>query len=131
MPKRTSLQNMGEAGEACVRQYLEEQGWQILAQQWRCRWGELDLVASRAGELIFVEVKTRSGQGWDQKGLLAVGIQKQQRLIRAAQAFLSQHPDLAELACRFDVALVEQRPGKEGVSYALADYLQGAFELWE
>ncbi len=128
MAKQTAS---GEAGEACVRQYLKAQGWQILAQRWRCCWGELDLIACREGVLIFVEVKTRRGKSWDQGGLLAVGIQKQQRLIRAAQAFLSQHPDLAELACRFDVALVEQQASKEGVGYALADYLQGAFEFWE
>ncbi|MFS8868327.1 YraN family protein [Synechococcus sp. H65.1] len=124
--KRSAPQEAGEAGEACVQRYLEGRGWQILARRWRCRWGEVDLVAYKAGLLIFVEVKTRSGQGWDQGGLLAVGRRKQQCLIQAAQAFLSQHPPLAEVACRFDVALVEYRPG---LGYAVADYRQGAFEV--
>ncbi|HIK20915.1 MAG TPA: YraN family protein [Synechococcus sp. M44_DOE_062] len=124
-----SLQNTGNVGEGWVRQYLCQQGWQILAQQWRCRWGELDLVARKADVLIFVEVKTRSPGSWDRGGLLAVGIPKQQRLIRAAQVFLSQHPHLCELSCRFDVALVECRASEEGVSYALVDYLQAAFEI--
>lgn len=113
-----------------MRQYLDQQGWRILAQQWRCRWGELDLVACRSGVLAFVEVKTRSPGSWDQTGLLAVGIPKQQRLIRAAQAFLSQHPHLSELPCRFDVALVESQASKEGTDYALVEYLEGAFELY-
>ncbi|MFQ3584961.1 MAG: YraN family protein [Cyanobacteriota bacterium] len=130
LPQRTSLQNTGDAGEDWVRQYLDRQGWQILAQQWRCRWGELDLVASRAGVLAFVEVKTRSPGSWDHVGLLAVGIRKQQRLIRAAQVFLSQHPHLSEWPCRFDIALVERRTSQEGTVYALVDYREGAFELY-
>ncbi|MFT0728199.1 YraN family protein [Synechococcus sp. F70.1] len=124
--KHTAPQEAGRAGEACVQRYLEGQGWQILARRWRCQWGEVDLVAYKAGLLVFVEVKTRRGQGWDQGGLLAVGMRKQQCLIRAAQAFLSQHPQLVEAACRFDVALVEYRPGG---GYALVDYRQGAFEV--
>lgn len=130
LPKRTALQNTGDAGENWVRQYLGRQGWQILAQQWRCRWGELDLVASRAGVLAFVEVKTRSPGSWDQVGLLAVGIPKQRRLILSAQVFLSQHPHLSDLPCRFDVALVESRVSQEGTGYALVEYLEGAFELY-
>ncbi|MGQ9836522.1 MAG: YraN family protein [Cyanobacteriota bacterium] len=129
LPKRTALQNRGDAGESWVRQYLGRQGWQILAQQWRCRWGELDLVASRGNVLIFVEVKTRSPGSWDQVGLLAVGIPKQQRLIRSAQVFLSQHPHLSELLCRFDVALVERRVCQGETDYVLVEYLEGAFEF--
>ncbi|MEN9226602.1 MAG: YraN family protein [Thermostichus sp. HHBFW_bins_43] len=128
-PTRTSLQKTGDAGENRVRHYLSQQGWQILAQHWRCRWGELDLVACRAGVLAFVEVKTRSPGSWDQSGLLAVGIPKQHRLIRAARVFLSQHPHLSDLPCRFDVALVERQAGEQGVSYALVEYLQEAFEI--
>ncbi len=129
LPTRTSLQKTGDAGENWVRHHLSQQGWQILAQRWHCRWGELDLVACRAGVLAFVEVKTRSSGSWDQSGLLAVGIPKQRRLIRAAQAFLNQHPHLSDLPCRFDVALVERRAGEEGVSYSLVEYLQEAFEI--
>ncbi|MFS8855609.1 YraN family protein [Synechococcus sp. H55.2] len=130
LPRRASRQNTGDAGEGWVRQYLCQQGWQILAQQWRCRWGELDLVAHRADVLIFVEVKTRSPGSWDQGGLLAVAIPKQRRLIRAAQAFLSQHPHFCELSCRFDVVLIERRPSQEGASYVLVDYLEAAFEIF-
>ncbi len=130
LPRGASLQNTGDAGEGWVRQYLCQQGWQILAQQWRCRWGELDLVARRADLLIFVEVKTRSPGSWDRGGLLAVGIPKQRRLIQAAQAFLSQHPHLCELSCRFDVVLIERRASQGGVSYALVDYLEAAFEMF-
>ncbi|MEN9201866.1 MAG: YraN family protein [Thermostichus sp. DG_1_6_bins_120] len=129
MAKRISPQQTGDAGESWVRQYLAQQGWQILAQRWRCRWGELDLVATRADVLAFVEVKTRSRRSWDERGLLAISLRKQQRLIRAAQAFLSQHPHLSEWSCRFDVALVESQVSEEGTDYTVVDYLEGAFDL--
>lgn len=124
----TQQQTTGDAGEALVCQYLEAKGWRILATQWRCRWGELDIVARQDPVLAFVEVKTRQGQGWDQAGRLAVDGRKQQKLIRTATTFLAHFPDCAELECRFDVALVQHRSGSDP-SLWLADYIMAAFEL--
>ena len=53
---------LGDRGEAAAAQYLRKRGCQLLASQWRCRYGELDLVArDRDGTICFVEVKLRSG----------------------------------------------------------------------
>ena len=126
--------DIGVLGEDIVTQWLQSKGWIILHRRWRCRWGELDLVArldsryETAGEaegaegvgllginpkfkielplLAFVEVKTRSKGSWDAGGLLAITPQKQAKLWQAAQCFLTAYPDFADYSCRFDVALV-------------------------
>lgn len=114
---------MGDRGEVLVANLLQANGWKILETQWRCRWGELDLVACDRQWLLFVEVKTRSDRNWDADGLLAITAQKQARLIKSASAFLGQYPELATLACRFDVALVH----RSSSDFWLQTYIEQAF----
>ena len=97
---------VGDRGEMLVAKLLKNNGWQILATQWRCKWGEIDLIACDRQWLIFVEVKTRGNYNLDADGSLAVTPKKQAKLIKTALIFLDKHPQLSELACRFDVALV-------------------------
>jgi putative endonuclease len=99
---------IGTLGEQLVARWLQLKNYQLLAHNWRCRWGEIDLIVqeSTSGEIAFVEVKTRSAHNWDADGLLAINPSKQQKLIQTADLFLAQQPLLAELPCRFDVGLV-------------------------
>lgn len=133
-----------------MARWLSKQGWTVLHQRWRCRWGELDIVAvSQAKDrpewttLAFVEVKTRSRGNWDADGTLAITAQKQAKLWKAAELFLMAHPALSTATCRFDVALVkcERLSGSVDVSgvdgetvtiaaghrLTLLDYLPSAF----
>ena len=105
------MQQIGELGEKLVALWLEFKGYKVLHQRWRCRWGEIDLIAQEKSTaiLIFVEVKTRSQGNWDADGLLSVNFAKQQKIAKTAAIFLARNPHLAEYPCRFDVALVSHR----------------------
>jgi len=89
-----SRQTLGAAGERLARGYLERQGYTILAANYRCRWGEIDLVASEGETMVFVEVRTlRDGAfGTPEESL---GPRKALHLRRAAQTYLRQHGDPA------------------------------------
>ena len=114
---------LGDRGEAVTAQYLRERGYALLASQWRCRYGELDLVArDRDGTICFVEVKLRGG---DLAGLPreAVDRRKRERLRSAAESYLSQH-DLTDAPARFDVAEVYTDERHQPLRL---EYLENAF----
>lgn len=80
---------LGNAGERLAAGWLEARGFRVLARNWRCAYGELDIVAEEAGELVFVEVKTRRGTAY---GLPeeAITASKRVHLIEAAQCYLAE-----------------------------------------
>ncbi|MCC0175990.1 YraN family protein [Waterburya agarophytonicola K14] len=102
------MKDIGVLGEELTSRWLELQDYDLLQQNWRCRWGEIDIIAQdRDNQAIaFVEVKTRSKNNWDEGGLLAVDAIKQGKMIKTASLFLAKYPLLGELPCRFDLALV-------------------------
>ena len=100
----------GNRGEAVVAGYLRKKGYRLLESQFRCRFGEIDLIArSPEGVLCFVEVKTRSSKGFSH-AMEAVTAQKQQKLRTTAQIYLARTG--VDCPCRFDVA--EVYPGGNG-----------------
>ena len=112
----------GNRGEAAVARYLRQRDYTLLASQWRCRFGELDLVArDRQGTLCFVEVKLR-GSGAIALPREFVDSRKQQRLRSAAEMYLSQQE--LDAPARFDVA--EVYCAENGAMRV--EYLAGAFE---
>ncbi len=120
------MRHVGDRGEAVVVAWLQTQQCQILAQNWSCPWGELDIVACDPGGVVrFVEVKTRRSHNWDHDGLSAISPSKQRKLVLAAQAFLERQPQWQDHPCRFDVALVRYQAG----IYRLHQYLEHAFTL--
>src|SRR4051794_24392845 len=99
---------LGADGEAVVAHHYRRRGYEIVARNWRCTHGELDLVAELGSLLVVCEVKTRTSDRFG-GGAAAVGVAKQRRIRRATAAFLGDH-HAAEV--RFDVAVV--RPGPHG-----------------
>jgi putative endonuclease len=101
----TRTRQLGQAGEAAAAAHLERLGWRVLSHNWRpsdrALRGELDLVADDGVELVFCEVKTRSGTGAGNP-LEAITPGKVRQLRRLASAWLSEH-DLAYRTVRFDV----------------------------
>ena len=102
----------GREAEAAAACYLESRRLQILLRNYRCRMGELDLVALEPdGTLVIAEVRLRSRQ--DYGGAAAsVGHRKQQRLLRAGRHLLATRPVLSRHALRFDV--LDVRPTAQG-----------------
>ena len=84
-------------------------GYRVLGENVWAGGNELDLVVRRGRELVFVEVKAKTGDGYGHP-LEMVGAEKRRRLRRAAEAWLAGRPDLEELLVRFDV--IAERGGR-------------------
>jgi putative endonuclease len=102
----TWRQRIGVSAEDAAAAFLQAQGAQILLRNFRCRCGELDIVARLgAAELAIVEVRTRSSDAYG-GAAASVDSGKRRRLIRAANRLLQERKDLARLRVRFDVIVI-------------------------
>lgn len=84
----------GRAGEDRAAQHLIAQGYRVLDRNWRCRTGEIDIVATRGRDLVIVEVKTRRTE-WFGHPFEAVDARKRDRLWRLSCAWVVAHPEAA------------------------------------
>lgn len=98
-----SARLLGQWGEDQVAEKLRRDGWTIAARNFRCRMGELDIVAENETFLAFVEVKLRKDDRFG-SACEAVTASKQRKLRAAAQYYLISHP--TKLQPRFDVVEV-------------------------
>ena len=114
---------LGRWGERLVSEYLRSQGWKIRETNYRCRMGELDIVAEKGKYIAFVEVKLRKNSGY---GLPreAVTAEKQRKLRAAAELYLQSNQ--TELQPRFDVAEVYAPQGMN-TSKPEINYIENAF----
>lgn len=105
---------VGRRGEDAAELLYVRRGYRVVARNWRCRAGELDLVLGRGDSLVFCEVKTRRGSRMG-GGFEAVDARKRQKLRAVAEVFLIT-AGAQPRAVRFDVASVWLRPdGTAGV----------------
>ena len=114
--------NLGVRGEDMAVDFLKKKGYTILCRNYRCRSGEIDIVARKKKTLCFVEVKTRRTRNFGPPQE-AVTQRKQYKIGRVAQDFLQRY-SLENRPARFDVVAVDFSTGD-----ALIELIENAFEL--
>ena len=117
----STTSDLGGHGERIAAAYLTDAGLRLLDRNWRCREGELDIVAREGDALVFCEVKTRRAVGYGHP-VEAVTPAKQRRLRILAQRWLAAHDEHAP-ELRFDVVGILVRPSRP----ALVTHLRAAF----
>ena len=98
------MNERGREAEARAAAFLEAQGLTVVARNWRCRFGEIDLVARDGGTLVFVEVRARASRAFG-GAAESIGRLKRRKLIAAANLYLATRR--IDRPCRFDAVLLE------------------------
>ncbi|HVN87042.1 MAG TPA: YraN family protein [Candidatus Binatia bacterium] len=117
-------QVLGAEGERMAEKLLRKRRYKILQRNYRCRSGEIDLIALDGTTIVFIEVKTRRREGFGSP-LDAVDRRKQGQIVRAAKQFLAEQR-LLDRDARFDVVGVWWEDGR-----VTCELVQNAFELSE
>jgi putative endonuclease len=105
-PERVAAFRLGLSAESRAAMLLIAKGYRIAARRWKTPFGEVDIVARRRRELVFVEVKAREHV---EEAAEAVTEKTKRRILAAAELWLAHHPDDAQRYIRFDVILVAPR----------------------
>lgn len=119
-----SKPDIAKIGESAAAEYLKAHGYLILAQNYRFRRGEIDLIVQQGDRIVFVEVKTRRSLKF---GLpqYAVTLKKQRQISKIALAYL-QKQNLMDAPCRFDVIAIQLSPQFEVLRL---EQIQSAFDF--
>ena len=111
------MNRRGEPAENLAASFLEREGLEILERNYRCKAGEIDLIAQNGKTLVFVEVRARTSKKFG-GAAESITASKRARVIRAAKYYLVRHK--IDKACRFDVVLVSGNDQR-------VEWLSGAF----
>jgi len=112
----------GKRGEELAAAYLAEAGFRIVERNYRCSFGEIDIVAEEGKTLVFIEVKSRRTAAYGDP-LLAVGFRKQQKISRISLQYLADR-HLCHRPARFDVVGVTLQPAGHRI-----ELIRNAFEF--
>lgn len=114
----------GARYESQAAHYLGKQGLVLLQQNFRCRFGEIDLIMQDQDCICFIEVKFRKSLGFD-GAIAAIPPSKQRKIIHTARFFIARQPQLADSAFRFDAFLIQQQAdGSKQI-----EWIKSAFEV--
>lgn len=106
--------SFGTQGETLVAHTLEKEGYTIIGRNYKKRFGEIDLIAQKDNEVVFVEVKTRSNTYIEPENLISPA--QQRKIIATAKAYVAEY-DLIEYVWRFDAALLIGIPPYQTLTY--------------
>jgi putative endonuclease len=110
---------IGRSAEIAAAAELGRRGYRIVASNYRCRFGEIDLIADEAGSLVFVEVRCKRTETFGSPAE-SITVAKQRRIAAAAQCYLDER-NLKDIDCRFDVVEVGAADGRLRVTQVIAD----------
>lgn len=111
----------GAQAEQTAARFLQQQGLRLIQANYRCRYGEIDLILKDGDTLVFAEVRMRSNKGFG-GAAASIDARKQAKLIHTAQHFLSSLSSTPP--CRFDAVLMASPEGESGI-----EWVKNAFEL--
>lgn len=99
-----TTKDIGQLGEDLAAKYLKRNGFTIIIRNYRKKYGELDIIAENEGDLVFIEVKTRTTESHG-SAEEAVTVSKQQQIIKLAMIYISEN-ELFDKSVRFDVVSI-------------------------
>lgn len=105
--KKENRRSLGTDKEELAMEYLKEQGYRILNHSFRCRIGEIDIVAKDGGYLVFIEVKYRKTSAASGLPEYAVSKSKMRTISRVATYYLMKEKKGMDTPCRFDVVAID------------------------
>jgi putative endonuclease len=112
------VNDLGSEAEQVAATYLQQKGLILLENNYRCHFGEVDLIMRDGKTLVFVEVRLRSNSSFGGAGM-SITSSKQQKLTRTAEHYLQQH---GSTSCRFD-AILMTKPDIESI-----EWIKNAFD---
>lgn len=113
----------GEKAEQDACQHLQQHGLKLVTKNYRCKFGEIDIIMQDRQSLVFVEVRYRKSSQFG-SGAESITMAKQKKLLRTASYYLQQHPQTAQLACRFDVISISGKQDKQREINWIKDAIQ-------
>lgn len=116
-------QTVGLIGESTAEKHLKDKGFTVIERNFRCKGGELDIVAQKGREIHFIEVKTRRNHSYGEP-LEAVNWSKRKKLSHAAQYYLIRNPSFEKWTKSFSVIVVDSTFTPEKV-----ELFENAFEI--
>ncbi len=117
---------VGQKAEEAALSFLKDKGFQLVAQNFHCPMGEIDLIVVQEGLLVFVEVRQRKSSVFG-NAATSITPSKQRKIIQTSATFLQSFPEFESYDCRFDVIAIESSARFSAENLKI-NWIEGAFD---